>query len=263
MSAPVPNDPSTQKRSRIVISLDRAREMMHLGPPGQHAYSGGGGPRKRRKWPIITGAILLLLIIGAVIFWQVYKTRPSYSLALVVDAAQRNDVAAFDQVVDTNAVVQSFAPQVVEQALGRLGTALTPELRRRVEALVPTLLPNVTENVRNEVMREVRELTDRAAGKPFFLMALYIPFVVDIQREGDTAVVRAKKDDRSLELVMQRTPEKRWKIVGVKDETLAKRIVDDITKYLPAIGTDLGTEIEKRLPDILPGGRGTGRRRTR
>jgi hypothetical protein len=249
MSAPVPN--SQQKRSRIVISLDRAREMMHLGPQGQQPY-GGGVPRKRRKWPIITGAILLLLVIGAVIFWQVYKTRPSYSLALAVDAAQRNDAAAFDQVVDTGAVVQSFAPQVVEQALGRLGTALTPEMRRRVETIVPTLLPTVTESVRAQVMQEVRELTAPAAGKPFFLMALAIPFVVDVDREGDTATVRAKRGERSIELVMQRTPERRWKIVGVKDETLAKRIVDDITKYLPAIG-DLGTEIEKRLPDILPG----------
>ncbi|HEY0376518.1 MAG TPA: DUF2939 domain-containing protein [Pyrinomonadaceae bacterium] len=257
MSAPVPNN--QQKRSRIVISLDRAREMMHLGPQGQHPY--GGGPRKRRKWPIITGAVLLLLVIGAVVFWQIYKTRPSYSLALVVDAAQRNDAAAFDQVVDTNAVVQSFAPQVVEQALGRLGNALTPELRRRVEAIVPAILPTVTENVRAQVMQEVRELTARAAGKPFFLLALSIPFIVDVEREGDTATVRAKRDDRTLELLMQRTPERRWKIVAVKDETLAKRIVDDITKYLPAIGTDLGTEIEKRLPDILPGSKPKGRGR--
>jgi hypothetical protein len=251
MSAPVPNNQQKQ-RSRIVISLDRAREMMHLGPQGQRPYGGGGVPRKRRKWPIITGAILLLLIIGAVIFWQVYKTRPSYSLALAVDAAQRNDAAAFDQVVDTGAVVQSFAPQVVEQALGRLGTALTPEMRRRVETLVPTLLPTVTDSVRAQVMQEVRELTASAAGKPFFMMALAIPFIVNVEREGDTATVRAKQGERSLELVMQRTPERRWKIVSVKDETLAKRIVDDITKYLPAIG-DLGTEIEKRLPEILPG----------
>jgi hypothetical protein len=261
MSAPPQNNPPTQKRSRIVISLDRAREMMHLGgPPGQHAYGGGPRPR-RRKWPIITGSILLLLVVGAVVFWQVYKTRPSYSLALVVDAAHRDDAAAFDKVVDTGQVVQSFAPQVVEQALGRLGTALTPEMRRRVEALVPTLLPTVTENVRTEVMREVKELTSRAAGKPFFLMALSIPFIADVKREGDTAVVTAKQGERSLELLMQRTPESRWKVVGVRDETLAKRIVDNIAKYLPAIGTDIGTEIEKRLPEILPKTKPRGRRR--
>jgi hypothetical protein len=260
MSAPVQSNPPTQKRSRIVISLDRAREMMHLGgPQGQQYY---GGPRpKRKKWPIITGAILLLLIIGAMVFWQVYKTRPSYSLALVVDAAHRNDAAAFDKVVDTAQVVQSFAPQVVEQALGRLGTALTPEMRRRVEALVPTLLPTVTESVRGQVMQEVRELTARAAGKPFFLMALSIPFIAEVRREGDTAVVSAREGERTLELLMQRTPESRWKVVGVRDETLAKRIVDDIAKYLPAIGTDIGTEIEKRLPEILPNTKPKGRRR--
>ena len=260
MSAPVQNNPPTQKRSRIVISLDRAREMMHLGPQGQRHYGGGGA--RRRKWPIITGAVVLLVVVGLVIFWQIYKTRPSYSLALVVDAAHRNDAAAFDRVVDTGQVVQSFTPQVVEQALGRLGTALTPEMRRRVETLVPTLLPNVTESVRAQVMQEVKELTARAGGKPFFLLALYIPFIADIQREGETAVVRAKEGDRSLELLMQRTPEKRWKVVGVKDETLAKRIVDDIAKYLPAIGTDLGTEIERRLPEILPN-TGPQRRRRR
>ena len=262
MSAPAQNNPPTQKRSRIVISLDRAREMMHLGgPQGQHPYYGGGPRPRRRKWPIITGAVLLFLVIGAVVFWQVYKRRPSYSLALVVDAAHRDDAAAFDRVVDTGQVVQSFAPQVVEQALGRLGTALTPEMRRRVEALVPTLLPTVTENVRGEVMREVKELTARAAGKPFFLLALSVPFIADVKREGDTAVVGIKHGERSLELVMQRTPESRWKVVGVRDEALAKRIVDNIARYLPAIGTDLGTEIEKRLPEILPNTKPRGRRR--
>ncbi len=260
MSAPAQNNPPTQKRSRIVISLDRAREMMHLGGPTGQPFYGGPRPR-RRKWPIITGAILLFLVIGAVVFWQVYKTRPSYSLALVVDAAHRDDAAAFDRVVDTGQVVQSFAPQVVEQALGRLGTALTPEMRRRVEALVPTLLPTVTENVRGEVMREVKELTARAAGKPFFLLALSVPFIADVKREGDTAVVSIKHGERNLELVMQRTPESRWKVVGVRDETLAKRIVDNIARYLPAIGTDIGTEIEKRLPEILPNTKPRGRRR--
>jgi hypothetical protein len=261
MSAPAQNNPPTQKRSRIVISLDRAREMMHLGGPQGHPAYGGGPRPRRRKWPIITGAVLLLLVVGAVVFWQVYKRRPSYSLALVVDAAHRDDAAAFDRVVDTGQVVQSFAPQVVEQALSRLGTALTPEMRRRVEALVPTLLPTVTENVRGEVMREVKELTARAGGKPFFLLALSVPFIADVKREGDTAVVGIKHGERNLELVMQRTPESRWKVVGVRDETLAKRIVDNIARYLPAIGTDLGTEIEKRLPEILPNTKPRGRRR--
>ena len=259
---PVQNNPPKQKRSRIVVNLDPAvggaQPSPHGQPSGQPFFGGGGGGKRRRKWPLVVGAVLLLLVVGGFIFWQVYKTRPSYSLALLVDAAQRDDAAAFDRVVDTGQVVQSFAPQVVNEATGRLGTALTPEMRSRIEALVPTLIPSVTENLRSEVMKHVREKTARAEGKPFFLIALLMPFIVEIKPDGDTATILAKSGDQNFELQMQRTPEKRWKVVGVKDDALAKRIVDDIARYLPAIGGDLNdirNEIDKRLPGILPGGR--------
>jgi BMFP domain-containing protein YqiC len=258
---PVQNNPRTQKRSRIVVQLGNegggAQPPAYNQPPGQQPFV--GGVKRRRRWPIVLGAVLLLLVIGGLVFWQIYKTRPSYSLALLVDAAQRNDAPAFDRVVDTGKVIESFAPQVVNEATGRLGTALTPQMRQRIEALVPTLIPNVTENLRNEVMKQVREVTARAEGKPFFLIALSIPYIVNITQEGDTAVVRAKRNDRDIELVMQRTPEKRWRVVSVKDDELARRIVDDIAKYLPAVGGDLENEIrrqiDKRLPGVLPGGK--------
>jgi hypothetical protein len=269
---PVQNNPPAQKRSRIVVNLDDRQaggaspptpqgQQFHQGQQTQQPY--GVGRRQRRKWPIVLGSILLLLIIGGVVFWQFYKTRPAYSLALLVDAAQRNDAAAFDKVVDTNQVVGSFAPQVINEATGRLGTALTPAMRKRIETLVPTLLPNVTENLRSEVMKQVREKATRAEGKPFFLIALFMSYIVDIKQEGDTAIVTGKSGERQLELTMQRTPEKRWKVIAVKDEALAKRVVDDIAAYLPAIGGDVENEIrrqiDQRLPGILPGGRQRGR----
>src|ERR1044071_4675813 len=266
---PVQNNPPPQRRSRIVVNLDQQQAGMPPTPQGKPPYQGqpqqayGGTTRKRRKWPYVVGSILLLVIIGSVIFWQYYKTRPGYSLALLVDAAQRSDAAAFDRVVDTGAVIGSFAPQVIDEATGRLGNALTPAMRRQIERLVPTLIPNVTENLRSEVMKHVREKTTRAEGKPFFLMALFMPYIVDIKQEGETAVVTDKSGERKLELTMQRTPEKRWKVVAVKDEALAKRIVDDIASYLPAIGGDVENEIrreiDRRLPGILPGGRQRGR----
>ncbi len=267
---PVQNNPQPpQKRSRIVVNLDRGNAgMPPPQPQGQQPFQGqqpyGGNVKKKRKWPFVVGGILLLLVVGGFIFWQYYKTKPAYSLALLVDAAQRNDAAAFDQVVDTNNVIQSFAPQVIDEATGRLGTALTPAMRQRIETLVPTLIPNVTENLRTEVMKQVREKTTRAEGKPFFLIALFMPYIVDIKQEGDTAIVTDKAGERRLELTMQRTPEKRWKVVGVKDDALAKRIVDDIAKFLPAIGggdleNQIRKEIDQRLPGILPGGRKRGR----
>jgi hypothetical protein len=256
---PVQNNPPTQKRSRFVISFDRTKgetppPSPQSQPPGQQPFDAA---RKKRKWPYVLGGILLLLIVGGFIFWQVYKTRPSYSLALLVDAAERNDAAAFDTVFDTGRVIESFAPQVIDEATGRLGTALTPSMRQRIETLVPTLIPRVTENLRTEVMNQVREVTTPAQGKPFFLIALSIPFIVKITQEGETALVKAERKERSMELTMLRTPEKRWKVVGVKDAALARRIVDDIARYLPAIGGDLENdirnEIDKRLPGVLPG----------
>src|SRR5438105_9767354 len=138
MSAPVQNNPPTQRRSRIVINLERA---LHISPKGQQPYGTGA---KRRKWPIVLGIIgivLVGLVIGGYFYWQHYKTKPAYSLALAIEAAQRNDAAAFDEVVDTDQIAQSFAPQMIEEANGRLGNALTPAMRQRVDALIPTLLP--------------------------------------------------------------------------------------------------------------------------
>lgn len=259
---PVQNNPPTQKRSRIVVNLDNQQAGVPPTPQGQPFYQGQqphGGARKRRKWPFVLGSILLLLIIGGFVFWQLYKSKPAYSLALLVDAAQRNDAAAFDKVVDTGQVVGSFAPQVIDEATGRLGTALTPAMRKQIETLVPTLIPNVAENLRSEVMKHIKEKTARAEGKPFFLVALFIPYSVNIRQEGDTAIVTDKSSERKLELTMQRTPENRWKVVAVKDEALAKRIVDDIASFLPAIGgnveNEIRREIDRRLPGILPGGR--------
>jgi hypothetical protein len=257
MSTPVQNNPPTQKRSRIVINLERARDALHASPQGQQFYGGGG---KRRKWPIvlgILGIVLICLTVGGYFYWQHYKTRPAYSLALAIDAAQRNDGAAFDEVVDTEKVAESFAPQMIDEATGRLGTALTPAMRQRVAALIPTLLPKVRESMRDEVIMHVKEASTRAQGKPFFLVALYLPYIVDIKQQNETATVSAKAGERNIELTMQRSGDTRWKIVAVKDPVLANRLVDDIAKYLPAIGTDLGDEvrkqIDKRLPGILSG----------
>src|SRR3954470_19669694 len=131
MSAPVQNNPPTQKRSRIVINLERA---LHLSPQGQQPYGAGA---KRKKWPIVLGVIGVVLIataVGGYFYWQYYKTKPAYSLALAIDAAQRNDSVAFDEVFDTDKVVESFAPQMIDEAKGSFGTALTPAMQQRVEA---------------------------------------------------------------------------------------------------------------------------------
>jgi hypothetical protein len=244
MAAPEEKD-ERPKRNRIVINLEKARTIAHIPEKGSRAAKILG----------IVAVALIVLIIGGVIggylWWQNYKTSPAYTLALLVDASQRNDQAAFDEIVDTDKIVDSFIPQVTEKALGRFASALSGPLRKEIESRVPALMPQVKKQVHEEVAKRVGELAARAGNKPFFLIALGVPYIVDINEEGDTAKAGVKLDDRQVELTMQRNGE-RWKIVGVKDDTMARNIVDKIAKSLPAVGQDLEKDLRKQVDKNLP-----------
>ncbi|HEX8746810.1 MAG TPA: hypothetical protein VF717_06385 [Pyrinomonadaceae bacterium] len=241
MAAPRDERP---KRNRIIINLERAREAAHIPPLPKR---GSRGARILMLVGVAFVVVLLGIALGLFLWWQSYKTKPAYSLALLVDSVQTGDEAAFNELVDTDKVVENFVPQVTEKAIGRYAAALTAPVRRQVEALVPKLLPGVKAQVRDEVTKKIRELSARAEGKPFFLIALGMPYVVDIKEEGEAARVMANLNDRQVELTMVRS-ESRWKIVAVKDDVLAAQIVDRIMKDLPAIGSDLERQIRRNLP---------------
>ena len=235
------------KPSRIVINFERARQMVHVPKRGSR------GAKILGIVVIVLGVIVLAAIVGGYFWWQSYKSKPAYSLALLVDAVQRNDTVAFDDLVDTDKIVDAFVPQVTEKAFGRYSNALTGALRGQIESLIPTLLPSVKDKVHEEVLAQVKELSARAEGKPFIIVALGIPYVVDIKQETDVAKVTVNLKDRTVLLTMQRNAE-RWKIIAITDDTMASRIVDKIMKDLPAIGSEVEKEIRKKLDKNLPGG---------
>ncbi len=230
MSAPAQKS-GKPKRSRIVVSFEKAREMAHVPPPGTR------GAKIMKIVALVLGVLLVGAVVGGYLWWRSYRTKPGYSLALLVDAAQRNDAKTVDELIDTDKIVENFIPQVTERALGRYAAALTGPLGKQVEALVPKLMPDIKDKVREEVMNRVREMGKRAAGKPFILIALGVPYAVNINQNGDSAKVTANLEGKPTELTMQRSGE-RWKIVAVTDETLATRIVDNIAKDLPAVGSE-------------------------
>lgn len=201
---------------------------------------------------LLVGCVGALLLVGiaasliAFLWWQSYKTGPAYSLALLVDAVQRDDKAMFDELVDTDSVVKNFVPQVTEKAIGRYASGITAPLRKQIETLVPTLLPSVKQRVRDEVTKQIKTLAARAEGKPFILIALGMPYEVEIKEEGDTAHVAANLNNRPTELTMQRKGDL-WKIVAVKDDTLATQIVDNIAKDLPSIQSELEKNVREQL----------------
>jgi hypothetical protein len=243
MSVPTDKAP----RRRLVIALDRGKQVSYRPGPG--------APRKSRAGKILAilgiGALVLFLCVaaGAFFWWRHYKTTPAYSLALLVDAAQRNDMATVDKIVDTDKIVDNFAVKVTEKTAGRYGAALSNSVRKQIESRVPSLLPAIRQSVRDGIAARVKEISENAKQKPFIIVAVALPSFVNITENGDAAKATVTIHDSRVEGEMQRAGQA-WKIVAVQDDALVQRIVDQVIKDLPAIGQGDEQVIRKSLKNL-------------
>ena len=220
-------------------------------------------PKKRGGCGRILGisAVLLavFLLIGAAVayfYWQGVKTTPQYSLALLVDAARRNDQKAIDDLVDTDAVVESFLPQITEKATEMYGKNLPPDKVAKVKDAATPLMPAIKQRARQEVPRVIAEKTDKFVSIPYWAIAIGAGYYLDIKPDGETAIVTSKIPERQFDLTMKRNGDK-WRVVGIKDDALAKRIAETIGQELFAISTKEGLKkaglenIKKKIEDIF------------
>jgi len=219
-----------QSRKRLVISFEQPR-------------AAKGPTRLRGKlWPKIVAALGIFIVLvtilaaaGGYLWWRHYRTTPAYSLALLVDAVQRNDMTVVNEIVDIDKIVDGLAAEVTQKSVSRYGPTLNPPQRKRVETLVPTLLPGVKQSVRDSLVKRLQEVSKESEPKPFIILAIGLPYLVKITTDGDTARAVAPVQGREIELTLQRNGE-RWKVEAIKDDTVVPRIVDDMIKDFPAIG---------------------------
>jgi len=219
-------------------------------PPKENSFgnSAGATPTENQTIPKkkpgvflkilkIFGALLLLsLIIGAVggyFYWKNLKTTPQYSLALLVDAARRGDQAAIDKLVNTDAVVDDFIPQITDKAVELYGRGLAPTTIQKMAQIVAPLLPAVKQRARAEVPNLIREKTKNFENIPFWAIAVGAERYLEIINEGEKAFVRSKLAERPLEIVMKRSGDG-WQVIAVKDEVLARRVAEKIGQELIA-----------------------------
>jgi len=195
--------------------------------------------------------LLLVVLVAGFFWWQHYKTTPAYSLALVVDAAQRNDGAAFDQVVDMDKVVDNFLPQVAQTATGGLASDVAAALRTQLQSLAPGVMASVRQTIKEETRKRINEVAASSGARPFFLTALGIPFKADISESDETAKAKMNAGAHEVELTMKRLDGGHWRVIALRDEALAGRIANNIVKYLPGSGSQLDKQIRKQLQDRL------------
>jgi hypothetical protein len=219
-------------RKRIVINLDSP------GPGGQVYNS----KRHGRRWPKVLATLFVLIVlaigslaVGGFFWWRNFQTSPEYSLALIVDAAQKDDMAALQKQIDDEAIAKNLITEVSQKASSRYGLAMNAGLQQQIDTMIPTLLPRLKDTIQSEVAKEIKEFASKSEPRPFILVALAIPRLVTITREGDNAKVTAPLPDRSVELGMTRAGDS-WKVTGFKDDEFTQRLVDSVMKDLPAIG---------------------------
>jgi hypothetical protein len=191
----------------------------------------------------IAGFVLLGLVLvaglGALVYYQSLKSTPQYSLALLVDAAKRDDKTEIAKLVDIDGVVDDFVPQITNKAVELYGRGQPPEVLRKVAKLALPLLPAVKDRARAELPRVIRDRTARFGSVPFFAMVMGAEKYLDISINGDIATVKSKLQDHPLEMKMKKNGD-RWQIVGVKDEQLATAIARKVGQEIMAVAVGGG-----------------------
>jgi hypothetical protein len=253
----VPGDRAKKgKRSRIVVNVEQPQQ-----PEDGGAASAGRrrgrlrAPRDngRRRRALLVAAIplaaILLLIFGVGYWWwQSFKSGPAYTLALVVDAAERDDQEAFERLVDVEGVSRSVVPQVIERVRGGDNSLnIPPQVRRQIAQNAQVWLPGVREQVRGVLMTETKQLGERGGGRdyPFFVRALALSRLGESRtQEGTagsdaTATVTYQVNERPVEFGLRRgggEGQPDWRIVSLKSDDLATRVAEQVGKTFPMMG---------------------------
>ena len=210
-------------------------------------------PAKRSRAKAVAmwtaGILAALAVISAIAFyfyWRSMKSTPQYSLALIVDAAKRDDQRVVNDLVDIDAVVEDFLPQVTGKAVELYGRGMPPDTIQRVAKVAEPVMPAVKERARAELPEAIRQKTSEFGSVPFAAMVLGADQYLDIRTAGDNAIVRSTLPEHDFEVRMKRDGD-RWKIVGVKDQKLATRIAQRIGQDIIAIATNRSTSAQTRL----------------
>ncbi len=226
-------------RKRIVINPDPNQ-------PGARRRRSGRGLGK----PLLIIAIILLLIVGGLaaggfFWWRNYQSSPTYALALLADAAQRDDKATVDSLLDVQKISSDFTVQVRQRIPGpSFPSSLLPS---QLEAVRSSASSKLNDTIHEQLLKEIKELTDVAAGKPFVLIAIAVPRYVDVKQTDKTAQATVNIKDERIQLTMQTDGSTGWRIVAVNDAKLAKMVADALVNDVPANGTELQDQIKRQL----------------
>ncbi len=225
--------------SKIVIDLDEKQtSAARAAAPEFGDYQ---EPRERsfffkvlKVFAIVAGFAILVSAITGLFYWRHLKTTPKYSLALLVEAARREDQKLIDELIDTDAVVDDFVPQIIDKAVELYGRGVAPTIVKRASRIAAPFIPMVKKRARAELPNLLRAKTEAFEKIPFWAMVLGADRYLEFEYEGEQVRVTSKIEDRPLDLTMKRNGDK-WQIVRFSDEKLARQIAGKIGQEVIAL----------------------------
>lgn len=193
----------------------------------------------KRPFLFAVVVVLSLLLVGGIgffLYYQSLKGTPQYSLALLVDAAKRDDRQTINELIDINAVVDDFMPQIVTKAVELYGRGVPDVVVQKMSKLAEPIMPAVKDRARGQLALVIRDRSEKFGRVPFFAMVMGADRYLDFNVHGDTAIVKSKLAEHPLELKMRKSAD-RWQIVGVRDDQLATDIARSIGQQIIEIAT--------------------------
>jgi len=193
----------------------------------------------KRSFRVIAAVIFSILLaagVGGFLYYQSLKRTPQYSLALLVDAAKRDDQQTINQLIDIDAVVDDFMPQIMLKAVELYGRGMPPAIIDKMTALAEPLMPAVKDRARAQLALVIRDRTEQFGKVPFPAMVLGADRYLDFDITGDKAIVKSKLPGHPFEMKMRRNGD-RWQIVGVQEDQLATDIARTIGQQIIEVAT--------------------------
>ena len=223
---------------RIVVNLEQPSPQQS-NTPVSAALNQTQTPKTKRggcgRILMILGGLLAVVLVIAAIggywWWSNLQKTPTYSLALLVEASRKDDQPKIDQFLDSDAVVDSFVPQIEAKAKERYARGFPPETLKRAEQLIgqylTPILPTIKEQARREIPLQIKNKTASLPQISPWATTVALNRIAEVTQSGDTATVKSNYQNRPLEVTMQKNGDK-WKVVGVRDEPLADRIAQQV-----------------------------------
>jgi len=219
----------TLKRNRIVIDIGaRAKRSA----PARAARQRGRAGRVLGFIAIIFVIVIVGVAAGGFFWWQHYKSQPGYSLALLVDAAQRNDRQSMDKLLDMDQITANFVAQAQQRNAGASSAMLGALMPSQIEQLAARLTPKLKQTIHDQLPAEIQRLSAPAAGKPFALIAMAVPYFFSVKQDGNSALAVAKINNEQVSLTMQQGAPGQWQVVAIEDDRLTEIIADSVRKSL-------------------------------